>query len=218
MFKASSGKRQGSTTHYDPVRTRTRLLNAAFQKVYQSGFRGTDLETILKVARVTKGALYHHFNNKEALGYALVDEVIMGITQEKWLRPLQEAENPIDTLADIIQSRSTEQVELHYGCPLNNLAQEMSPLDEGFRVRLARVFKGWRDGIAMALRSGQKRKLVRSNINPDEIAAFLVATYEGCQSLAKMSQDVKVLRSIKANMGLYLETLRARNAKREGAS
>jgi hypothetical protein len=66
----------------------------------------------------------------------------------------------------------------------------------------------------MALRSGQKRKLVRSDIDPDETATFLVATYEGCLSLAKMSQDVRVLRSVKANTALYLETLRAANGKR----
>ena len=72
----------------DPQRTRERLLQAAFKEVYNSGFQGTDLDTILDSAGVTKGALYHHFENKESLGYAIVDEVITGITLEKWVRPL----------------------------------------------------------------------------------------------------------------------------------
>jgi TetR/AcrR family transcriptional regulator, transcriptional repressor for nem operon len=49
-----------------------------------SGFRSADVNAILAAAGVTKGALYHHFENKEALGYAVVDEVIASRTREKW--------------------------------------------------------------------------------------------------------------------------------------
>lgn len=49
---------------------------------------------------VTKGALHYHFENKDALGYAVVDEVITDLTHKKWLRPLEEGENPIDALID----------------------------------------------------------------------------------------------------------------------
>lgn len=200
--------RQRPRLSRNPQRTRARLLQATFREVYRSGFRGTDLETILAAARVTKGALYHHFESKEALGYALVDEVILEVTREKWIRPVQTRGNPIDALVAIFQSRSTEQDELHWGCPLNNLAQEMSPLDEGFRKRLAKVFDEWHDGMASALREGQNSGLVRRDINPDETATFLIAGFEGCLSLGKTVQDVRVLRSAKASMVRYLESLR----------
>ena len=65
----------------DPARTRERLLRAAFQEMHRSGFRGADMNAILAAARVTKGALYHHFDSKEALGYAVVDEVLASITR-----------------------------------------------------------------------------------------------------------------------------------------
>ena len=67
---------------------------------------------ILAAAGVTKGALYHHFDNKEALGYAVVDEIIATMTHEKWVLPLQSARNPIDTLIDIIQSTSSKRGDL----------------------------------------------------------------------------------------------------------
>jgi hypothetical protein len=84
----------------------------------------------------------------------------------------------------------------------------MSPLDEGFRRRLAKVFSGWYDGIAAALREGQKRGLVRSGVDPNERAIFLVAVYEGYLSSAKNSQDVRVLRAGKRIMILHPESLR----------
>jgi AcrR family transcriptional regulator len=198
------------TAPRNPGRTRERLLQAAFQEVHRSGFRGTDLETILDTAGVTKGALYHHFESKEALGYAVVDEVIATVARDKWLRPLQNAENPINSLIEILRSHgSPARAELERGCPLNNLAHEMSPLDEGFRKRLAKIFGEWQGGIAAALREGQKRGVVRPDVDPHETATFLIAAYEGCWSLAKNAQDARLLQSGQRSIIRYLESLRA---------
>ena len=81
-------------------------MQAAFQEIHCSGFRSADLDAILAAAGVTKGALYYHFDNKEALGYAVVDEVTASNLHRKWVQPLRDAKNPIDVLVRIIQSES----------------------------------------------------------------------------------------------------------------
>lgn len=212
LINTSKPGRKAAATR-NPQRTRERLLHAAFSEIYQSGFRGTDLETILHKAKVTKGALYHHFESKETLGYALVDEVLVEITLEKWVRPLSDSNDPIGVLSSIIESRVCESDELYRGCPLNNLAQEMSPLDEGFRLRMAKVFQLWHDAIASALRRGQKGGMVKGDVDANEAASFLIAAYEGCLSLAKNSQDVRMLRSVKRSVIGYLESLREPGAR-----
>lgn len=214
MLGAKRGLRRRRAKPRNPQRTRDRLLQAAFQEVYRSGFRGANLETILDGAGVTKGALYHHFDSKEALGYALVDEVILGLIRDKWFRPLQNSENPIDALIGVVRSTSLAPEHIKCGCPLNNLAQEMSPLDEGFRKRLAMIFREWHVGIAAALREGQKRGVVRRDVDPDEAAIFLIAANEGCWSLAKNAQDVRVMQSGIRSMVRYLESLRARRSRK----
>lgn len=201
----------------DSEGTRARLLAIAAGEVYRHGFQGTGLDCILAGAQVTKGALYHHFRSKEALGYAILDEVIFGITQKKWLEPLAASTNPaahaaadpIDTLIQIVRGTSLLPEHVAGGCPLNNLSQEMSPLDEGFRKRSAKIFRDWRDAIAAALRAGQKRGQVRREIDPTETATFLVALYEGYISLAKNAQEPAVLRSGLRAIVRHLETLRA---------
>jgi len=50
----------------------------------------------LATAGATKGGLYYQFDNKEALGYGVADEIVASVTREKWVRPLQNAKNPID--------------------------------------------------------------------------------------------------------------------------
>jgi TetR/AcrR family transcriptional repressor of nem operon len=192
----------------NPERTRERLLQAAFDEVHRSGFRGSDLDSILGVAGVTKGALYHHFKNKEALGYAVVDEVIAASMLNKWLRPLQNAEDPLVTLAALVTSEPMTPADIALGCPLNNLSQEMSPLDEGFRKRLAKVFNDWHGGITAALRQGQKRGFVRGDIQPSDVAWFFIAAYEGYVSLAKTSRDTRVWHAGKRMLKRYLASLR----------
>jgi TetR/AcrR family transcriptional regulator, transcriptional repressor for nem operon len=84
--------------------------------------------------------LYYQLDDKEALGYAVVDEIAANLTREKWVRPLQYAKNPIDGLIRIVESTSLKREDLQRGCPLNNLSQEMSPLNAGFRERTAFEF------------------------------------------------------------------------------
>ncbi len=209
MF-ASTGRRRDGRTSRNPRRPREALLHAAFRNVHESGFQGADLDSILQDAGVTKGALYHHFESKKALGYAIVEEVLMAITRDKWLIPLRRALNPFDALVkEVVESTSLRPEYVQGGCPLNNLSQEMSPLHAGFRQRLAKVFADWQGGIAAALRDGRNRGLVRRDVDPVEEAAFLVALYEGYISLAKNAQHPRVLQAGKRWIVRYLESLRA---------
>jgi TetR/AcrR family transcriptional repressor of nem operon len=195
----------------DPERTRERLLKAGFQEVYRSGFQSASIDTILAAANVTKGALYHHFESKEALGHAIVDEVVATFLRNRWLLPLQQGEDrdPIDALVDIVQSIPAQPRDVKGGCPLVNLAQEMSLLDEQFRKRLEAMFHAWQESVAMALQRGQSQETVRRDVVPEEAASFLIAMVEGYEVLAKNAQDVKVWNAGIRNIVGWLQSLRA---------
>jgi AcrR family transcriptional regulator len=55
--------------------TRQALVDSALDLFTKRGYAGTSLEAIVKRARVTKGALYHHFSGKQALFEAAFDQV-----------------------------------------------------------------------------------------------------------------------------------------------
>jgi len=216
MLAARKNVKPRPTRLRDPKRTRERLLQAAFREVYRSGFQSASLDAILAAAGVTKGALYHHFDGKEALGYAIVDEIIAPDVRGQWLRPLQRGMDPIDALIGIVQGISVRPEDVRGGCPLNNLNQEMSPLDAGFRKRLAILFRAWREGIAAALREGQIHGKVRREVEPSETAAFLIAMVEGYASLAKNAQDAKVMKAGIRNIVGWLRSLRPPGSRRRG--
>jgi TetR/AcrR family transcriptional repressor of nem operon len=208
MLEARKKLKRKVTRLRDPERTRERLLQAAFREVYKSGFQSAGLDAILAAAGVTKGALYYHFDSKEALGYAIVEEVIAEQHRGTWLRPLLRGKDPIDALIGIVQGISVRPEIVRGGCPLLNLAQEMSPLDEPFRKRLAAVFRAWQEGVAFALREGQIQGRIRREVDPVETAGLLIAMVEGYGSLAKNAQDVKVMKAGKRNIVDWLRSLR----------
>jgi TetR/AcrR family transcriptional regulator, transcriptional repressor for nem operon len=200
----------------DPKRTRECLLQAAFREVYRSGFQSAGIDTILAATNVTKGALYHHFESKEALGYAIVEEIIAKTVRDRWLCPMLSNGQPVDILIGIVRRTPVRPEDVRSGCPLLNLAQEMSPLDEQFRKRLERIFLAWQEGVATILRKGQSQGTVRGNLNPDEAASFLIAMVEGYASLAKVAQDAKVWEVGIRNIVGWLRSLRAPRQSRRG--
>jgi AcrR family transcriptional regulator len=202
---------------YEPVRTRSGLVDAAFEEMMRSGYRGASLARIIASARVTKGALYHHFREgKRALGYAVLEERIRPAIEERWIRPLAGEGNPIDLLQGILRSVAERDAEelCARGSALGNLAQELSADDEAYRERLERVSADWRAAVAEALRRGQREGTVRENIRASDVATVTAAMAEGAASLAKLTRDPALLRTCVEGLGHYLEALRPRRAFR----
>ena len=195
----------------DPNGTRQKILDAAFREIYAKGFRAASLEEILANTDLTKGALYHHFPNKNALGHAVINDVVRGMVVETWIQPMEGAADPIDGLVETLRGLTPDHISkaCSCGCPLANLAQEMSPIDEGFRIRIETVLDSWRDGIANGLLRGQGANQVRTDIDSRKAAAFIVASIEGIAIMAKNSQDASMMEACIDGLVLYLETLRA---------
>jgi len=193
----------------NPDLTRQRILDAAFMEIYRNGFQGMRLDDVLVVTGLTKGALYHHFPNKRALGYAVVDEVILPTIEAMWLQPVKNAADPLQGLITVIEQLPDNKPPevIQYGCPVNNLAQEMSPLDEGFRQRLDYIFRLWHDVTEQALERARQQGRIRDDLDCDETATFILAAVEGCIGIAKNAQSKERLRSCNRGLVGYLRSL-----------
>lgn len=181
------------TTRHPDV-TRSRILEAAFAEIHRQGFQAASIANILADTGLTKGALYHHFSTKRALGLAVVDEVIHGRLEERIFRPLRVAEEPLAALVSILdglERRAPELVSL--GCPLNNLIQEMSPLDTDFRQRLGAVVDTWRHAVEGALLRARAQGKLREDVDCADAALFIVSAWEGCIGIAKNLQSTSAL-------------------------
>jgi len=195
----------------NPDHTREVLLQAAFEEIHRSGFQAASVDAILARTGVTKGALYYHFPTKTQLGYAVVEEVIRQRILLRWGHELGEGEDPIAHLIEKLRFEAKNRwplEALRVGCPVNNLANEMSPIDEGFRQRIEQVFQDWRGIIAQMIQQGQKSGQVRADVKPKQVATFFVAAVEGTIGMAKNAQDPKLLQDNFTMLQTYLAALR----------
>jgi AcrR family transcriptional regulator len=191
--------------------TREKILAASFDMIYKNGYQGMRVDQILKATGLAKGALYHHFKNKQSLGYAVVDELLMADMQRRWVEPLSRCDNPLQGIKNILDTEcdAVPQDMLKMGCPLNNLSQEMAGLDDGFHQRLEQIYHAWSGAISDALIRGQQQNLVRNNIDPPLIAAFIISSMQGIIGTMKCVQDKQMLLDLKSVLVDYVLSLKA---------
>lgn len=203
MKKTARGAGKGSES------TRRRLIEAAFAEIHQHGFQPTGLDTILARTELTKGAVYHHFENKSDLGHAVFDEIVVPWVEERWIAPVRDAKDPLgELIARVRRLPERTPRERSLGCPLGNLMLESPGLGDLYRKRVEALLATWSTQLAADLRRGQREGTVRDDLRPDETAAFLVAAIEGIVGTAKPAGDARTMKQAVAGFVDYLQSLR----------
>lgn len=198
-------------TKTDNDNARALLLEAALNEFWTKGYNGTRVDEIIAKTPFTKGAFYHHFASKKALALAVIDETLGAMMQQRWLEPLQDATDPFASLIGQLNAARHDGDEgVRRGCPLNNLAQEIAHEDEDIRAAVNRHFEGWQQGFAEAIAESQERGQVRPEIDPQALAAYIVASYEGAVSLAKAAHSAAMLNTAIDPLVAHLESLRTK--------
>jgi TetR/AcrR family transcriptional regulator, transcriptional repressor for nem operon len=190
--------------------TRDQILDAAGRLIHLQGYHCTSLDDVLRQSGVGKGNFYYHFKSKEDLGYAIIDRLVRGFV-ERTLEPAfaDPEANPIAQIHGLLDRVHDTQRQRNCigGCPMGNLASELSDVHEGFRKRLAEVFVAWRVRMAQALRRGQAEGLLSLDFNPEGAAYFLVAALEGAILMSKVTKDIAVMErcvdELKRHLTLY---------------
>ncbi len=190
--------------------TREQILFAAYREIHVNGFQSASLSNILARTGVTKGALYHHFRDKTELGYAVVDEVIARRIHQSFIQPLAHLDDPIEGFIEMIQNAGNtfSMTDIELGCPLSVLAQEMAPIDEGFRTRLTDIYEQWHQSIADVLRRAKEKDLIIDDVDPYTMAVTIASIMEGSLNAAKVSQSLDKLQLCGQGLVQLLQLIR----------
>jgi len=181
MTSSSASRRKN-----DPAGVRARILDAAYQLFQIQGFNATSVHEITAAARVTGGALHHHFPTKQLLGEAVIHEAVAAALEEAWLRPVRSAADAREGIMGVFAALA-DQLDAHgsvRGCPVNNLTLELAHANPAFRAQLKRQFDGWRTALATKL----------GGAGAEARATMVIAAYSGAMALAKVEQRGEPLR------------------------
>jgi len=173
----------------DPEGLRRRIVEVAYAAFHARGYHATPLDVIRREAGVTGGAFSHHFPTKKALGLAVIRDRVARTVEETWIEPLLAAPTAAEGVRAVLAGivGELERRRAVTGCPLNNLALELSLHDRDFRAAVESIYARWRSAIAEKLRADVAAGRARTR-DPDALATFVVAAYSGGMALAKASQ------------------------------
>jgi TetR/AcrR family transcriptional regulator, transcriptional repressor for nem operon len=187
--------------------TRDQILNAATRLIHLRGYHSTSLDDVLRESGVGKGNFYYYFKSKESLGYAIIDRVVQGFL-ERSLEPAfaDSAADPVEQIHAFLDRivESHRRRNCVGGCPMGNLASELSDVHEGFRQRLAEIFEHWRVKLAAALERGRASGRLAAELDVASAAGFVVASLEGAILMAKVTKDIAVMEKSVAELKQYL--------------
>ena len=180
---------------YDPEGTRGRILDAAADEFQHRGYHATSMHDIMRIARVPGGSVYHYFPTKKSLALAVIAERVSASLAETWLEPLRKAPSAsqgILSVFDAVARSISDRAVL--GCPVTNLALELSLADPDFQHALRAAFDRWEKAIADRLRAEQAGRKQKT-IDAAGLATLVVAIFSGAMSLAKAAQSTAPLRT-----------------------
>lgn len=194
----------------DLEKSRKEILEVAFIEVFSRGFQGVSVDDIVKKTSMTKGAFYHHFPTKLDLGYALVDDVIKPMIIDRWVTPLSGFENPLEGILNRIKILigKAPASELKLGCPLNNLVQEMAPVDKEFKARLQKALNLWISEMDIQLKRAKKDGYLKSDVNTRQVAHFVVMAHEGFYGMLKGLDDSRAFDALFDSLKRYFQTIK----------
>ncbi len=194
--------------------TRQRIIDCAAQVIIYSGFQSAPIGEILHRADVSKGCFYHHFPTKKELGYAVLDALYTKVKSDIW-EPILSSDNPLQSIINFYtqQDNQIDTTSIKHGCPINNLAQEMSPIDEGFRQRIEAIYDSWKKRLSKELKRCQRHGMMQKHVDANDIATLVIAVTQGATGIAKNAQNQQSFVEYTRGLSQYLKTLQCQPAK-----
>ncbi|NPU64000.1 TetR/AcrR family transcriptional regulator [Bradyrhizobium sp. 83012] len=189
----------------DPEGVRRRIVDAAYDTFVRHGYLATGMLEIREKASVSGGAMAHHFPAKRDLGLAVIQDRVAQAVAQTWIAPLEahaDAPSAIDAIFAAIITELTGKRAVS-GCPLNNMAMEISAHDADMRRALNAIFAAWHDALRAKLYADVLAGRAR-DLHPDSLATLVIAAYSGAMAMAKARQDAIPLADARVELAALL--------------
>ncbi len=195
--------------------TRDQILDAATRLIHVRGFHHTSVDDILRESGVGKGNFYYYFKSKDELGYAALERARALIQEQLLARCFTPERGPWEQLHAFLDQlvAHASQTRCRGGCPLGNLAVEMSDIHEEFRRRLRSAFDEVQRHLEKALRRAFAEGSLRPGTDIPRLARYILAGFEGALMLGKLHQDPSVMAGVIEELKESLHRYRVAGAR-----
>jgi TetR/AcrR family transcriptional regulator, transcriptional repressor for nem operon len=178
---------------------RERILDAGLKVMFERGYVASGVRDIVGEAGVPQGSFTNHFRSKEAFARDVLDryfEHTKGLVgqalNDESLSPRQRLRRYLDIITERLAADRFAR-----GCLIGDFSLEAAPLSDMLRARLVAIFAEWRQPFAACIAEAQAAGEIAATFAPDELAEFLLASWEGAILRMKVERAAEPLERYK---------------------
>ncbi|GIL03287.1 MAG: TetR family transcriptional regulator [Alphaproteobacteria bacterium] len=200
---------------------RERLLDAAFRLIREKGYSATTVDELCQAAGVTKGAFFHHFDSKEALGVAAAEHWTQTTGELFAQAPYHAPADPLDRVLAYVDFRKAilEGEIPEFTCLVGTIVQEAYGSHPALREACAASITGHAATLEADIAQAMRERGIVAEWTPKSLALHTQAVIQGAFILAKATGGAAVAVDSLDHLRRYIELLFADSAeirRREG--
>jgi len=164
------------------------ILDAGLKVMFRTGYHGTSVRDVTAAAGAPQGSFTNHFRSKEAFASEVLNryfEITKGLVAEALEDDSLTPRARLRRYLDIITGR------------LEADSLEAAGSSEMLRSRLGEIFAEWRMPFAACIREAQASGEIDSEFEPEELADFLLASWQGAILRMKVDRTPRALERFK---------------------
>ena len=175
------------------------ILDAGLKAMFRTGYHGTSVRDVTAAAGAPQGSFTNHFRSKEAFASEVLDryfgntrDLVAEALQDSTLTPRQRLRRYLDIITDRLEADAFGR-----GCLIGDLSLEAPGSSEVLRERLVAIFAEWRVPFAACIREAQASVEIAADFPPEELADFLLASWQGAILRMKVERNGAALERFK---------------------
>jgi len=122
--------------------TKQQLLETGLVMLLEHGYNDLGIQTLLKETGVPRGSFYHHFDSKEDFALRVVDLYMDRVHDALTACVRDESRPPLERVRGFFEmTKGQYRQDGYLGCMLGGLGQELSGVNDVFRLKIESCFK-----------------------------------------------------------------------------
>jgi TetR/AcrR family transcriptional regulator, transcriptional repressor for nem operon len=178
---------------------RERILDAGLKVMFHKGYVGAGVRDIVAEAPAPQGSFTNHFRSKEEFAREVLNRYfddLRGLVAETLADGGRTPRQRLRRYLDLITERLAKD-GFSRGCLIGDFSLEAAPQSEMLRTRLAEIFVEWRAPFAACIAEGQAAGEIEATFAAEELAEFLLSSWEGAILRMKVERDAGPLERFK---------------------